>query len=246
MLKGKNGIACKNAELGICISWTNKKLTQTGIIIPILEMNTSGGITCMFRHSFEPNSVSGDLELSILLYIKTKAEKVFADELDLINETGIFVGNIETIVIDFNELYMEFPIEECKSDKEPLWWVEFSAWEDPKTIDMFTKDSICLYLNSYYADCPVPSTIGTGTSIKNFDLLVDILSQTYFLIIKNLSEDDLKATIQNIGINDNSICGVIHKFIEDCSEELHWESSEKLLKSIQINMRAKLMEGMQE
>ena len=34
-LFGKDGIVCADAELGICIIWTNKTLTQTGCIMPV-------------------------------------------------------------------------------------------------------------------------------------------------------------------------------------------------------------------
>lgn len=242
LLKGKTGIACRDADLGICIIWVNKKLTQTGYILPTSDVITSQGRVCKFYHTFKPGYISGDMELSIIFYIKKKAGIVQEDEADLINEDGVSVGEIEHIVLDFNSLYMEFPIEEYKSENEPLWWVEFSQWEDPKTVDMFSKDSLCLYLNPYYEGCPAPSTNENGDSIKNFDMMVDILAQTYLLIFQRLSDEDLKATKQNIGLANNSICSILHQFIEDCYEELHWESSEKLLKSLQKNIRMKLRE----
>lgn len=244
MLKGKDGVACRDAELGICIIWTNKKLTQTGIIHPVSDVTTPEGRVCRFSYSFEGGKISGDLELSLSMYIKKKASEIGEDEGDLINETGVTVGDIERSVLDFSNIYMEFPIEEFKSENEPLWWVEFSEWEDPKTIDMFTKDSLCLYLNPYYDACPAPSTSETGNSIKNFDLMVDILAQTYSMIFQRLNDDDLKATRQGVGLTNNSVCSILHQFIEDCGEdELRWESPEKLLKSLQIVIRKRLQEA---
>lgn len=242
LLKGKEGIACQNAELGICIIWVNKKLTQTGYILPVSDVTGKQGRICKFYHAFNPGTISGDLELNLIFYIKKKADEVLDGEEDLINEDGVSVGEIEHVVLDFSSIYMEFPIEEYKSDSEPLWWVEFSEWEDPKTIDMFSKDSLCLYLNPYYEGCPAPSTSESGDSIKNLDMMVDILAQTYLMIFLRLSDDDLKATRQNIGLTTNSICSILHQFIEGCYEELHWESPEKLLKSLQVNIRMKLKE----
>lgn len=245
LLKGKNGVVCRAAEWGICIIWTNKKLTRTGIILPIVDDMNPRGRTFKFHYTFLPGEISGDLELSISMFVKKEAEKIMDDEVDLINETGVTVGTIEHIFLDFNSLYMEFPIEEYKSETEPLWWVEFSEWEDPKTIDMFTKDSLCLYLNPYYDACPAPSVDGNGNSIKNFDMMVDILAQTYFMMFQRLSNDDLRATKQNIGLANNSVCSILHQFIEDCYEDLHWESPEMLLKSLQINIRKMLQEDSQ-
>lgn len=244
LLKGLNGVVARNAELGICIMWTNRKLTQTGIILPVSDITTATGRTCRFSYTFEPGRISGDLELSLCMYVKKKAETLESGEEDFINEDGVTVGEIEHVVLDFNSLYMEFPIEEYKSAEEPLWWVEFSEWEDPKTVDMFTKDSFCLYLNPYYEACPAPSTSGSGSSIKNFDLLVDILAQTYLMLFMRLSDDDLRATKKNINLNTNSICSILNRFIENCEDckGLQWESPEKLLRSLQLNLRV-LLQG---
>lgn len=241
LLQGSTGVACRNAELGLCIIWTNKALTQTGYILPETDITTPQGRVCKFSYEFLPGMISGDLELLLIMYIKKRAEEVGPDEGALINETGVTVGQIERKVLDFNSIYMEFPIEEYKSDKEPLWWVEFSEWEDPKTTDMFTKDNICLYLNPYYDGCPSPSMDRSGGSIKNVDVLIDILAQTYLLIFGRLSDDDLRATRLNIGLSSNSICSILNQFIDSCNEvELDWGSPERLLKTLQINIRSML------
>ena len=239
-LYGKDGIACQGAELGICIIWTNKALTQTGIILPVNDVTLPQGRSCKFEFSFAPGTILGDLELSLNLYIKKSAAELLPNEDSLMNEAGVSVGELETVVLDFSSIYMEFPIEEFKSEKEPLWWVEFSQWEDPKVSDLFTRDNVCLYLNPYYSCCPAPSTSGDESTIKNLDLLIDILAQTYMLMFTRLSEDDLRATQQDIGLSPNSICSILHQFIEECEEELHFETPEALLKSLQINIRKKL------
>lgn len=238
-LQGAGGIACDQAEIGICIIWTNHELTQTGCILPESDNISPTGRTCEFVYSFEPGQIKGDLELSICMYIKKKSNAVLAGEESLMNEEGVSIGELESVVIDFNSAFMEFPIEEYTSDKEPLWWVEFSQWEDPKSVELFDKDNVCLYLNPYYPACPM-----TDGSIKNLDLLIDILATVYFLMFERLSEDDRKATVNNIGLAPNSICSILHQFIETCNEaELRFESPEKLLKSLQINIRKRLTEG---
>ena len=76
------------------------------------------------------------------------------------------------------------------------------------------------------------------------DLLIDILAQTYLLIFDRLSEDDLRATKQNIGLSNNSICSILHQFIESCnSVDLDWGSPERLLKTLQTNIRGMLSRG---
>ena len=241
LLQGPEGVACRNAEVGLCIIWTNKKLTQTGYILPETDSITPQGRECRFSYEFSPGLISVDLELLLTMYIKKEAEEVLSDEGALINETGVTVGVIERTVLDFSSVFMEFPIEEFASEKEPLWWVDFSEWEDPRTIDMFTKDNICLYLNPFYEGCPVLGMDSSKGNIRNIDLLIDILAQTYLLIFERLSEDELRATKQDIGLTENSICSVLNQFIKNCDEvELDWGSPERLLKTLQINIRKML------
>ncbi len=249
LLKGPSGVACRDSELGLCIMWTNKKLTQTGCILPVVDDISPRGRTCVFRHTFKPGELSGDLELSLEMFIKNRADNILSDEEYLINEDGVTVGEIEKVFLDFKSVYMLFPIEECNSEKEPLWWVEFfSEWEDPKTIDMFSEESFCLYLNPHYDACPAPTVGSAENGIKNFDLMVDILAQTYLMLFQRLGEDDLRATKQDIGLSDNTICSILHQFIMDCEEELYLEyeylqsSPERVLKSLQINIRKMLQE----
>ena len=241
LLLGKDGVACADAEIGICIIWTNKTLTQTGCILPETDITTPQGRVCKFAHTFEPGEIAGDLELTISAYIKKAAEIVSPDETSLMNEEGVSIGELDSVVLDFNSIYMDFPIEEFRSEKEPLWWVEFSQWEDPKGSDGFTKDNSCLYLNPYYSACPM-----TDGTIKNIDLLIDILATTYFMIFQRLSDDDLRATQQDIGLQPNSICSILHQFIEDCEEYPHFEHPEKLLKSLQKEIRNRLTAGDEE
>ena len=205
-LFGAEGIACKNAEIGICIMWTNNRLTQTGLILPNSDITTAAGRTCYFEHTFNPGEVEGDLQLSVCLYVKKSASEILDGEEELMNEEGVTIGELDDIVVDFDSVNMEFPIEELYSDKEPLWWIEFSQWEDPKSLEKFTKDNICIYLNPYYSACPM-----TDGNIKNVDLLIDILATSYLMIFERLSEEDLQATRNDVGLEANSIClSLIH------------------------------------
>lgn len=247
ILKGPKGVACEEAELGICILWTNRKLTQKGVILPVSDENTLLGRKVCFEYRFDSRKLSGDLELKTVLYIKKHAETVQPSEIGLINEEGVTVGELETTVLDFSTLYMEFPIEEVRSAEDPLWWVEIGEWEDPIELDLFSKESFCLYLNTYYSSCPAPSLSAENKTIKNFDLLIDILAQTYLMLFLHLSEDQRRATVQDINLTPNSICSILHQFIDSCPYALHLEIIEsqpqKVLKNLQINLREILLKG---
>ena len=95
-----------------------------------------------------------------------------------------------------------------------------------------------IYNNPYYSACPM-----TDGNIKNVDLLIDILATSYLMIFERLSEEDLQATRNDVGLEVNSICSILHQFIGECNKtELRFESPEALLRTLQINLRAKLTE----
>ena len=240
-LKGASGIACKDAEIGICIIWTNKALTQTGYILPVEggDIVFGGQRICRFEHTFLPGEIMNDLELSLVMYIKKPADVVYPGEESLINEAGVTVGELENVVLNFESIYMELPIEEYKSDSHPLWWIEFSQWEDPK-VDLFSKENLCIYLNPNYSGCPL-----IGDDIKNMDMLIEIISMSYYLIFNRLSDEDLSATKNDIGLNPISICSIMHQFILSC-DDLHWEAPERLLASIRMNVARILAGGDEE
>ena len=238
LLHGYNGVVCKDAIIAMCILWTNKSLTQTGCILPIYDHNSETGRICLFQHTFAPGEITGDLELKVVLYIQKSADKIYHGEESFINEDGVIIGEIERTVLDFNSIYMDFPIEELFSPDEPLWWL-YMSWEDPK-VDLFNKDSICLYLNPFYQACPM-----VGEKIKNLDLLIDILATTYLMVFNKISENDadLTATIHDVGLENGSICSIMFHFIDSCPQALQFGSQEGLLKSLQINLRQILKEG---
>ena len=83
----------------------------------------------------------------------------------------------------------------------------------------------------------------TDGNIKNVDLLIDILATSYLMIFERLSEEDLQATRNDVGLEANSICSILHQFIGECNKtELRFESQEALLRTLHINLRAKLTE----
>ena len=74
--------------------------------------------------------------------------------------------------------------------------------------------------------------------------MIDILASAYFMMFDRLSDDELRATRQNIGLAPNSICSILNYFIGTCNDpELRFDSPEALMKTLQMNIRKKLTEG---
>lgn len=233
VLKGKNGIACNAAEIGLCIIWNNRTLTQMGYIMPESIVRQGSQEIYSFKHQFEPGEIIGDLTLDTVLYIKTEAKTVEADEKHLINETGVTLGSVDTKSLNFDNAYMDFPIVDIKEKNQPLWWLELNQWEDPRS-DPFNEDFVCLYLNSYYDYCPK-----VGDVIKNEEILIEIISTAYLMIIKRIEEMGfLNDTLNDVDLEPGSISKIIFYFYASCNVPLKYESIDAMQKTIRQNIEA--------
>lgn len=240
-LYGKNGLICQGANLGISIIWNNKTLTQMGYIKPESVVTQGEKVIINFRYDFLPGEIKGDLILDTVLYVQKAAEEVLEGEEHLINEAGVTVGVIDSIALDFDSLYMDFPIKEVKDANLPLWWLELNQWADP-TQDLFNEDYVCLYLNSHYACCPK-----VGDTIKNVDILVEIVSTAYLMIIKKIEDMGyLVQTIDDSNLEPSSISKAINYFYRGCDPMLRTESIDSLHKSIRMNIERMLKGGVNE
>lgn len=238
IFKGGEGIACKDAEIGICIIWNNRALTQMGYIMPETVVRNGNAYIYNFRHDFPAGEIKGDLTLETVVYIKQAAEIVEETEKHLINEAGVTVGDIDIVSLNFENVYMDFPIKDINDKDQSLWWLELKQWEDPRR-DAFDEDYVCLYLNSHYDYCPK-----VGDTIKNVDLLIEIISTAYLMIIQKIDEMGyLNDTLNDVSLEPGSISKIIYYFYSSCSVPLKYEAIDSLQKTIHQNIEAMLKGG---
>ena len=238
IFKGEEGIACEDAEIGICIIWNNRALTQMGYIMPETVVRNGNADIYNFKYDFPLGEIKGDLTLETVIYIKRAAEKVKETEKHLINEAGVTVGNIDVVSLNFENAYMDFPIKDIKDKGQSLWWLELKQWEDPRR-DAFDEDYVCLYLNSHYDYCP-----RVGDTIKNVDLLIEIISTAYLMIIQKIDEMGfLNDTLNDVNLEPGSISKVVYYFYSSCNVPLKYESIDSLQRSIHQNIEIMLKGG---
>lgn len=241
MLYGGSGIACTGAELGVCIIWVNKALTQMGTILPVNEFFDESTKVYEFDYEFPAGTIKGDLHLDMQLYIKSSAETVAEGENSLMNDEGVTVGTLDTVNLDFGSAYMEFPIIEVNSKTQPLWWLELSDWSDPKT-DLFNEDNLCIYLNTAYDSCPK-----MGDSIKYADVLIDIITSAYVMLFQRIKEmGELADTINDVDLEQGSISKILFYFKNSCETDIDFSSVEKMHKSIWTNVANMIYGGEEE
>ena len=239
VLYGSRGIACADAEIGVCLIWTNTTLSQMGYILPeVKRVNETRYYT--FSHEFNPGEISGDLTIDAVLYIKSPAEKVSVDERHLINEAGVVVGTMDSKTFKLSGNEMDFPIVEISDGSAPLWWLDINGWEDP-TYDPFTEDHVCLYLNNAHPSCPK-----AGSGISNEELLVEIVSTAYLMIFKEIDRYEcLDRTLNNIDLEPGSIAKVMQYFADSCDPKLRPETIATLHKTIRTNVE-RMLKGADE
>lgn len=231
-LFGKKGVAPAESYLAICILWTNRRLSQTGVI-HAARADYDRGVHLDFDHMFEPGTLCGDLSLDLVVYLKEPAVVVSSDELHLMNEAGAILGSLEEQTdITFDNNCMEFPIGEVHRPGEPLWWMSFSSWTDPRE-DSFSEENIQLILNTAHKDCP---EIKNGKTTRQ-DVLLEVLAGAFFSIFEKVREMDDAEIWSNMkddtGLQPGSICGVLHQFSRmDPEHEFLWSSIEGRMLSI--------------
>ena len=241
VLFGHNGIACTNSELGICIIWTNRSLKQMGTILPINEYTSDSSLIYEFDHEFKAGALKGDLNLEMQLYIRKSATNVPDNELSLMNDEGVKIGTIDEISLDFGSAYLEFPIVEINDKKQPMWWLEFSDWNEPKE-DLFDESNVCIYLNTAYDSCPK-----IGESIKNVDVLIDIIATAYTMLFQRVIDCGYLAdTVNEVGLGDGSICSMLAFFLTNRVNDIDFSSEERMHKSIWMTVANLLVGGDEE
>lgn len=238
MLYGPNGIACTGADLGACIIWVNHSLTQMGTVLPINEC-LNENIKCFeFDHEFKQGEIKGDLQLDLQLFIRNSAEDVNESESHLINDEGVTVGILDETRLDFGSAYMEFPIQEVKSSKHPLWWLDIGEWTDP-TSDLFNEDNLCIYLNTTYEGCPK-----LGDTIKNVDMLIEIITSAYVMLFKRIEDMGyLQQTLNDVNLEPGSISKILFYFKDSCETDIDFSSTEKMQQTIWMNVLSMLSGG---
>ena len=75
--------------------------------MPKSDIITPKGRICSFEHYFGPKTISGDLELKTVMYIKKKSPVVLPDEGAFVNEDGVTVGEINLLLIDLSNSFMD-------------------------------------------------------------------------------------------------------------------------------------------
>lgn len=234
-LYGKNGIACTGAKLGIAILWKDTKTDLAGSIVPKdgTEKSDVTGWSMFFEHEFEPGELMGNVEFRLVVYLKSAADNVLADEGMLNNRTGIILGDLELYKLEISDDTMPFPFVIEASDSKALWWIDFSTWDDPGEDAIFGPSSFVVTLNSRIKGCPNV----TGNSIQNAEMLFEITASVYAALFKKLTKEQFDDMVHDKG-NPGTISSELYRVYSKCDPkpEFHYDQ-EQFQKCMQIVIR---------
>lgn len=210
-LFGVEGIACRNAELGLAIMWTSKLSNMRGVIDVGGIKNTSNNewVKLSVEEKFDVAMLRGEINLKSVIYIRESGNPSAKEEF-LANDKGYILGTLdeETIVLDGNGSM--FPIYEINDTNKPLWYIKCD-WEDPTT-DSLT-DTVAIYLNRAHKSY-IKYLDQRKKMYFNQQLLKEIMGSALMIIILKLKESDYwNQTINGECLEKGSVSEAIYYFI---------------------------------
>ena len=190
-LFGADGIACKNATLGVSVIWTSPDSRQRGSK-PIMEIHAPAEMSSETQdHSFLEGeleiefpraSLRGEIDFSIVLYI-SKAGTPAEDENHLANEEGFVLGEFDSFILKIDGNGSLFPVFEVYEQDQPLWYVRCD-WTDPVS-DLFSE-TVSININKAHKNYKyIDRTQKTFCS----QLLVEVMSSALCCIIEKIRAD---------------------------------------------------------
>ena len=221
-LFGPDGIACRNARLGLSLVWTSSDSKQRGSI-SILEFGIDEAqLSAQSDHSFiqgeidvefPPAKLRGDIELSVMLYV-SKAGIPAQDETHLANEEGFILGAFDSYILRIDGTGSLFPVYEVFEQDKPLWSVRCD-WIDP-VADQFSE-TVSININTAHKNYRF-----IDRSQKAFcsQLLVEVMSAALCCIIEKLRTD--KYLDQILGA-DEMEPGSVGEVVRYFANTLEWD-----------------------
>lgn len=208
-LFGDNGIAYKDAEIGVGIRWYSTESRQRGIEeITSITNDTRSPFSCKHKIVFDKSSLIGSLFLETVMYIK-KEGKTQTEDAFVGNKEGLVLGVLNSNRIQLDDNTPVFPIfeEECGPDK-PLWSIDI-FWDDPASSPF--EESFRIVLNKKNKNYKYLDK----TNRKYDDYLInEIVASALTTLVLKLKEntDDWNKMENNEDIEIGSVSYVVHYF----------------------------------
>lgn len=223
-LFGPDGLACKNARLGVSLVWTSSDSKQRGaepvMMFGVSEEQFADRHDHTFTEGeidfeFSPATIRGDVNFSVVLYIAESGTPT-KEEAHLANEEGFVLGTFDSFVLRIDGTGSLFPVYEVFEQNQPLWYVRCD-WTDPIS-DSFSE-SVSININTAHKNYKY-----IDRKQKTFcsQLLVEVMSSALCCIIEKIrSEKYLDQILGEDEMETDSVGEVIRYF----ANTLEWDFS---------------------
>lgn len=224
-LFGENGIACRNAVLGLALMWTSSDSKQRGVI-PIGDIkNSSKDLELNLNQEFAKSQLRGSVELTTIVYIKQSGTPSW-DEEHLANDYGCLLGELDKFIIKLDGTGSVFPMYEINEPNQPLWYIKCD-WDDP-TYEQFSE-CISININKGHKNYKY-----LDKTKRTFDeqLLKEIMASALIVVITKLKEQEnyWDVTIAGEDLQNGSVSEAICYFVNT----LEWDVSTPEAMSLSI------------
>ena len=205
-LYGKDGVACKNATLGLALIWESPDSRQRSAN-PIREIaNKMETQTYPLEIKFPKPKFKGCLVLKTALVLLKEGTPEEGEEA-LANKPGTVLGVLDSYSILFDGSGSAFPVFFKSDPNGLLWWVECNI-DDP-TSDKF-DDAVQIYLNKAHKDFKYINS--ADKSNYNPSFLREVLAGALATIVDCVRETDSWDDIKNGRVEEESVGQAIHYF----------------------------------
>ena len=181
-LFGENGIACKNAKLGMAIQWKSPDSRQRGVV-KIGEFSADERIMeAEVEYRFVKAQLRGQVNFSTVIYL-AEAGNPTEEETHLANTEGYILGELESYTLKLDGSSSAFPVFEVSEPGQPLWYIKCD-WDDP-TCDAFSE-CVSINLNTAHKSF---AYIDRNQKVFDSQLLSEIMASAITLIIEKVRHD---------------------------------------------------------
>ena len=229
-LFGEQGIAVRDAELGIAVKWTSKPSKQRGVFIgsSISLEKSEKDVLVSINGEFSPGTLREHFDLTTILYLKKPGNPNHAEK-HLANIAGIELGVLDSFTYYLSGQGSFFPVFSIQ-DAGPLWRAECN-WQDPR-VDPFDDTSFRILLNENH---PHYKHIHSASGNSVTPLLKEIVFFAIQILIENVLKDvPYDEVINGTNADSGSICQAVKYFID--TFDLETSTKEGLAFTLRKNM----------
>lgn len=223
-LFGPDGIACRNATIGVSVIWTSPDSRQRGAESVMAISLSKEDLAEEKDHTFAEGELEidfsgarlrGNVNFSTVLYI-ANAGTPEADETHLANEEGFILGELDSFDLRLEGTGSLFPVFEVYEVDQPLWYVRCD-WTDPVS-DSFAE-TVSININTAHKNYKyIDRTQKTFCS----QLLVEVMSSALCCIIEKIRSENY---LEQILGEDEMERGSVGEAVRYFSSTLGWDFS---------------------